>query len=151
MLPPMAAPFETGREAERPPFMKEIAAIALGGAIGACMRFGVSVAVAAAELHAALGAGIANIVGSFLLGVLVGHLDSGRAHPLLRPFLTVGVFGSFTTFSALALDNRGLASEGGEGLALAHLIGTIVVGLAAFAFGNVLDGLFEGGDRRNRA
>ncbi len=131
----------------QPPFITEMAVIALGGAIGASLRYAVSLGVTAAALRGARGAGIANILGSFLLGLLVGHLESDRAHPLLRPFLTVGVFGSFTTFSALALDNRSLASDSGEAIALAHLIGTVVLGLAAFALGNALDSVLEGGDR----
>jgi len=124
--------------------MAELLVIALGGAIGACLRFSISLFVANAHLHTAMGAGIANIIGSFLLGLLVGHLESGHAHPLLRPFLTVGVFGSFTTFSALAMDNRTLASEAGEIMALMQLVVTVALGLAAFAAGNALENRLEG-------
>ena len=123
-------------EIELAPFGAELAAIAMGGAIGACLRLAVSLVIGTTHLHSALAAGIANIMGSFLLGLIVGHLESGKAHPLLRPFLTVGVFGSFTTFSALALDNRGIAVEAGEVLAAAHLAGSIVLGLVAFAVGD---------------
>lgn len=123
-------------ENELPPFGNELAAIALGGAIGAGLRFAVSLAINVTHLHAALGAGIANFIGSFLLGLIVGHLDSGQTHPLLRPFLTVGVFGSFTTFSALALDDRGIAIEAGEVLAAAFLAGSVLLGLMAFALGD---------------
>jgi CrcB protein len=126
-----------------PPFLAEMAAIALGGAIGACLRFAVALGIGATHLHGALAASIVNIAGSFLLGLVVGHLESGRAHPLLRPFLTVGVFGSFTTFSAVALDNRMLASEAGEGIAIAHLAASVVLGLAAFALGNTADAFIE--------
>lgn len=98
-------------ETELPPFGAEMAVIALGGAIGSCLRFGVSLGMGAAQLHGALAAGCVNLLGSFLLGLLVGHFESGKAHPLLRPFLSVGVFGSFTTFSALALDNRASRSR----------------------------------------
>jgi CrcB protein len=121
---------------EPPPFGAEMVVIAFGGAIGACLRFAISLAIGTIHLHAALAAGSANVIGSFLLGLIVGHLETGKAHPLLRPFLTVGVFGSFTTFSALALDNRGIAIEAGEVLAAAHLAGSILLGLAAFALGD---------------
>ena len=132
---------------EPPPFGAEMGVIALGGAIGACLRFAISLMVGTAHLHGALAAGSANIIGSFLLGLIVGHLETGKAHPLLRPFLTVGVFGSFTTFSALALDNRGIAIEAGEVLAAAHLAGSILVGLAAFALG---DSISERARQRGR-
>jgi len=123
-----------------PPFSAEMAVIALGGAIGACLRFAISLVIAATALPDALAAGTANFVGSFLLGVIVGQLDSGKAHPLLRPFLTVGVFGSFTTFSALASDSRGIALEAGEVLAAAHLAASLLFGLAAFALGDSISG-----------
>ncbi len=125
-------------KSELPPFGTELAVIALGGAIGACLRFAVSLAIGLTQLHGALAAGSANFIGSFLLGLIVGHIESGRAHPLLRPFLTVGVFGSFTTFSALALDNRGIAIEAGEALAAAHLAVSVLLGLAAFGVGDAI-------------
>jgi CrcB protein len=126
-----------------PPFIAEMTAIALGGALGACLRFAVSLAIAVVNWPEALAAGIVNVAGSFLLGLVVGHLESGQAHPLLHPFLTVGVFGSFTTFSALALDNRALAVTAGEGFAVAQLAGTLVLGLAAFALGNTINAFLE--------
>jgi CrcB protein len=135
-------------EIELAPFAAELAAIAVGGAIGACLRFAVSLVIGTTNLHSALAAGGANVIGSFLLGLIVGHLESGKAHPLLRPFLTVGVFGSFTTFSALALDNRGIAIEAGEVLAAAHLVGSIVLGLAAFALGDSIAERGRGPARR---
>ena len=145
--PLCCAAMSASRETELAPFGAELAAIALGGAIGACLRFAISLAIGTTQLHSALAVGTANIIGSFLLGLIVGHLESGKAHPLLRPFLTVGVFGSFTTFSALALDNRGIAVEAGEVLAAAHLAGSIVLGLAAFALG---DSIAERGRGRGR-
>lgn len=125
-------------KSSQPPLGAEMAVIALGGGIGAGLRFAISLAIRATDLHPALAAGTANIIGSFLLGLIVGHLDTGRAHPLLRPFLTVGVFGSFTTFSALALDNRGIAVEAGEVLAAAHLAVSLLLGLAAFTLGDAI-------------
>lgn len=119
--------------------MGELLAIAAGGAIGACLRFAVSLLASSAQWHGALGTALANVLGSFLLGLLAGHVESEAAHPLLRPFLTVGVFGSFTTFSALAADNRALAFESGEASALLQLAATLALGLAAFALGTVLD------------
>ncbi len=130
----MPAPVET----EPPSFGLELAAIALGGMIGAYLRFVLSVVIRTTPLPDAFAATAANVVGSFCLGLVVGHLESGKAHPLLGPFLTVGVFGSFTTFSALALDNRGIAIEAGEVLAAAHLAASLLFGLAAFALGGAI-------------
>jgi CrcB protein len=121
-----------------PSFAAELVAIGIGGAIGAGLRFSVALAVAAAGLPELLGVSIANLSGSFVLGLIVGHLDSGRPHPLLRPFFTVGVLGSFTTFSALALDSLGLAGREGDAIAAGFLGGSIALGLAAFALGDLI-------------
>ena len=103
--------------------------------IGASLRYGVAMAAQSAGLHSAIGTGLANLSGSFLLGALLAHFQTPTAHPLFRPFWVIGVFGSYTTFSTLALDNRLLATGRGELVALAHLVGSIGLGLAAFALG----------------
>lgn len=82
---------------------RSLALAILGGAIGVGLR---------ALLIAPLGTGghplvvpavtlAVNLVGSFLLGVLVGRLD-GR-HPHLRTFFGTGLLGGFTTYSAFAV------------------------------------------------
>jgi len=114
--------------------------IALGGALGASLRHTVSLAIRFAHWHPVFGAAFANLIGSFLLGLLVGLIESRKVHPLVRPFLTIGVFGAFTTFSALALDNRVLAAESGEALAAIHLAASIISGLLAFMLGDLLSG-----------
>jgi CrcB protein len=121
-----------------PALALEMAVIAAGGALGAGLRHGLAVSINAAQWHPALATALANLVGSFLLGLLTGHLASTETHRLLRPFLAVGVLGSFTTFSALALDNRLLATESGELMAALQLLASIVSGLAAFILGNHL-------------
>lgn len=80
--------------------------VALGGGIGAAARYGVNVwsgRVLGAEFpwHTL----IANVAGCFLMGLLTGLLAlklnlSGEA----RAFLTTGILGGFTTFSAFSLD-----------------------------------------------
>lgn len=120
---------------EPPPIGIEMAVIALGGAIGSGLRFSISLLIAAAGLPGVLAAGSVNVVGSFLLGLVLGHLESESPHRLLRPFLAVGVLGSFTTFSALALDNRTLAAEAGEAVAAGYVAASLLLGLCAFAIG----------------
>lgn len=105
--------------------------VAAGGAIGASARYLTN--VTAGRL---LGAGFpwgtltVNIVGSFLMGVLVvvlAHKDATR----LAPFLMTGVLGGFTTFSAFSLDTITLWERGQTGLALAYVAGSVVLSLAA--------------------
>lgn len=115
-----------------PSFYSELLVIALGGAFGASLRHAVSLFITSAQWHFIFATAVANLLGSLLLGVFVGYLATGVPHPLLRPFLTIGVFGSFTTFSALAMDNRRLANESSEVTAAIHLGLSIVSGLVAF-------------------
>ncbi|MGH3314115.1 MAG: fluoride efflux transporter FluC [Streptomyces sp.] len=116
-----------------------LAVIAAGGAMGAAARFALSL-----WLPARGGAGfpwgvfVVNVLGCALIGVLMVLVsESGRdahAHPLLRPFLGVGVLGGFTTFSTYAGDVARLLEEGGPDgvpVALAYLVGTPAGALAA--------------------
>ncbi len=58
-----------------------------------------------------------NVLGCALIGVLMVLVGEGgrRAHPLVRPFLGVGVLGGFTTFSTYALDFSELLDARGGG------------------------------------
>ncbi len=127
------------RSASRPqggaPWLLELLAMASGGAVGACLRYGVVLLVGGLGQPAVWATFAVNGIGAFALGALLGRFDRQRSHPLLRPFWAVGVLGSFTTFSALAFDNRMLADAGGEVLAAMHLSISIGWGLLAFAAG----------------
>ena len=86
--------------------MNMLVAIAIGGAVGALGRHFVNVA-----MGSLLGTGFpwgtvtVNIVGSFLMGVLIHMLAvSWNVSPEMRALLTVGALGAFTTFSTFSLD-----------------------------------------------
>ena len=84
-----------------------IAAVAAGGAIGAVLRYGVSLGVAAGLFGIAgpLATLLVNIAGSGLMGCLAGAIASGMVLPeTWRGFFTIGLLGALTTFSSFALD-----------------------------------------------
>jgi CrcB protein len=83
-----------------------------------------------------LGTVAVNIAGSFLMGLLAALLaeGSGASQPW-RLFLTTGVLGGFTTFSAFSLDALTLWQRGQAGLAAAYVVGTVLLSLAAIALG----------------
>lgn len=84
---------------------------------------------------------IVNVVGSFLLGVVVESL--GDRHPLGRAFLGTGVLGGFTTYSAFAVQTAtllGSAPIAGIALALA----SVLLGLAGAVLGVVVARAFRG-------
>ena len=73
-----------------------------------------------------------NVVGSFLLGVVVGYLGDRR--PLTRAFFGTGVLGGFTTYSAFAVQTAGLLTASPAiGIALAVI--SVLLGLGAAVLG----------------
>ena len=112
--------------------------VVLGGALGVGARAALTVPPATADAHPLLVPGITlavNVVGSFLLGLLLGAL--GERMPRLRAFLGTGLLGGFTTYSAFAVQVVGTYSGApvvGLALALVSLFGGAVaaaVGLGA--------------------
>ncbi|HRV63595.1 fluoride efflux transporter CrcB [Albidovulum sp.] len=109
--------------------------VALGGAIGASARYMTNVAAMRLFGPGFPWATVAvNVVGSFLMGVLVvvlAHKDATR----LAPFLMTGVLGGFTTFSAFSLDAMTLWERGQTGLAAGYVLGSVALSLAAIVAG----------------
>ena len=77
-----------------------------GAGIGGAARHGVNLAAARMfGLGFPLGTIIVNVLGSFLMGFLAGYFAYRTGIPQhLRLFLTTGILGGFTTFSAFSLD-----------------------------------------------
>lgn len=105
----------------------------LGGGIGAVLRFGVSKATMAAFPTGTL---IVNSIGSLAMGLLAGWF---AAHPGVgqptRLFLTTGLLGGFTTFSAFSMDALSLYQRGQVGPALAYVAASVILSLIAIAIG----------------
>lgn len=109
-----------------------LAAVALGGAVGAIARHLIMLGLPAEPGGFPWAVFGINVGGCLLIGVLMALVGEGRrAHRLIRPFLGVGVLGGFTTFSAFSLDLHLLFAGGRPGVALAYLAGTLLAGLAA--------------------
>lgn len=115
-------------------------AIAAGGAVGAVMRHSVN----QISLHL-LGAGFpwgtmtVNIAGSLALGLLAGAFASfGDVSQTMRLFLTVGVMGGFTTFSAFSLDAVLMLQKGQMAEACFYILASVILSLAALGAGLML-------------
>ena len=115
--------------------MKTVMAIALGGALGAVARHFISHwSVVALGIGFPWGTLTVNVVGCFALGVVVEVMAliwSPAAE--WRAFLTVGVLGAFTTFSAFALDIS-ILHERGEMLQAILYVTVSVAGSIAAIF-----------------
>ena len=126
-------------EADVPPprlHTTAIAAIAVGGALGAITRWGVAEALPHDAGQFPWATLLANVSGCFLIGVLmVLVIERWPERRLIRPFFGTGILGGFTTFSTYAVDTRALLSADRPGVALAYLVGTVVLGLVAVVMG----------------
>ncbi|MDL2340855.1 MAG: fluoride efflux transporter CrcB [Pseudomonadota bacterium] len=114
--------------------------IFLGAGIGGALRHAVNVAAARA-LGTGFPAGtmIVNLLGSFLMGLLAGYfLFRPGLSQDVRLFLTTGVLGGFTTFSAFSLDAALMVERHQYGLAAAYVGGSVIAGVGALFLGLAL-------------
>jgi len=103
---------------------------------GASARHGLELAWPAGSTGFPWATFATNVSGCLLLGVLmVVVVEHGAGHPLLRPFLGVGVLGGFTTFSTYAVQGTVLVQAGRPVVALMYLFGTLAAALAAIGLG----------------
>jgi len=104
------------------PTWRELVAVVIGGLLGTATRLLIDTLVGQPISTLAI-----NVAGSFALGLLVARLWSSAA-PWLKAGLGAGLLGSFTTFSALAVQLVGL---GFTAEAVLYATATLVLGLAA--------------------
>jgi len=112
----------------------------LGGGLGAALRHGVNLTSArllgTAFPYATM---FENITGSLVMGLLAGYFAfKGDASQTWRLFLTTGILGGYTTFSAFSLDAALLYERGELGLAAFYVIGSVVLSIAGLFAGLAL-------------
>jgi CrcB protein len=111
--------------------------VALGSALGGALRHGVNLAGARLlGMGWPYGTFIVNLVGSFSIGALVAWFAlRGHGGSAWLLFLTTGVLGGFTTFSAFSLDVVLLYERGQVGLAALFVAGSVVLSIAVAFLG----------------
>ena len=112
----------------------------LGGGIGAALRHGVNLAAARALGTAfPYGTLTVNIVGSLVMGLLAAYFAfKGDASQHWRLFLTTGILGGFTTFSAFSLDVALLYERGQIAMAALYVGASVCISIAALFAGFAL-------------
>lgn len=105
----------------------------LGAGIGGALRHGVNLAVTRAlGLHFPYGIMLINVLGCLIMGLIAGWFAlRGQASQEWRLFLTTGVLGGFTTFSAFSLDAAVLYERGALALAALYVVGSVALSLGA--------------------
>jgi fluoride exporter len=107
--------------------------------IGGALRHGVNVGCARlCGTGFPWGTLTVNILGSFIMGALAGWLafkaGEGWSQPL-RLFLTTGILGGFTTFSAFSLDAVLIWERGQNGLAATYVAASVLLSIAGLVAG----------------
>ncbi|MCC6598568.1 MAG: fluoride efflux transporter CrcB [Alphaproteobacteria bacterium] len=121
-----------------------IVSIATGGALGALARYGVSIAAGRVwGLDFPYGTVIVNVLGSFLMGVVIaGFAHIWQPSESLRLLIVTGFLGGFTTFSTFSLDFVALWERHEYMIAATYLGGSVFLSiLALFAGMAVMRGL----------
>ncbi|OUD09391.1 protein CrcB [Marivivens niveibacter] len=109
--------------------------VAVGGAVGASMRYLTNVGAGRLfGLGFPAGTVIVNILGSFLMGLLVIVLAE-KGGTRYAPLIMTGFLGGFTTFSAFSLDTITLYERGEIVTAAIYVAGTVIIGIAALVAG----------------
>ncbi len=121
--------------------LADLTAVALGGAIGALLRYAITAALPALPGSKAMfGTMVVNVLGCLAIGSLGQWVDldaqqwSERQLLLLR----VGFLGSLTTFSTFAAESWSLGAEGRLTWMLFHLAAHLLVGFFAFWIGGLM-------------
>jgi CrcB protein len=113
-------------------------AVFVGGGIGSALRYGVGrAAIAIVGPNYPAGTLVVNLVGCFLMGVLAGWLayrDFG-VDQTTKLFLTTGMLGGFTTFSAFALDAVTLWERGNTVSTAIYVVASVVGSIAGLLIG----------------
>lgn len=113
-----------------------VSLVALGGAIGAALRYLTGVGVLRLLGHQEFPLAIiaVNVVGSFLMGAfVVAAAHKGLTH--LSPFVMTGVLGGFTTFSAFSLETMTLIERGAHGQAALYVLLSVGLSVGGLALG----------------
>ena len=119
--------------------LRQLLLVALGGAIGSTLRYLTALLLARHYTGSIPLATLAvNLVGCFLIGLLIG-LCSDTSH--LRLLFITGFCGGFTTFSTFTAESYSMFREGAYGLALLYIAGSVLIGLLALWLGLFLSRL----------
>jgi fluoride exporter len=131
--------------------LREVALVALGGAVGAVARVGLAERFPVTPGRIPWTTLAENVAGAFLLGLVLTLLaERVAAGPGWRLVLCTGALGAFTTYSTLAIELVRLTGDGQARTAGAYAVASLVLGLAAALLGIRLARLVPRSARRRR-
>ncbi len=112
----------------------------LGGGLGSLARWSLSAGIQSLAEKTSfhrfpVGIFTCNVLGCFLIGCLFGYFTQKAAPAWVFPLLATGFLGGFTTFSTFAKDTHTMWSGGLTTFAIAQIVLSVLLGLAAVAAG----------------
>jgi fluoride exporter len=123
--------------------------VMLGGALGALARYAMTLGIAKLLEGTALSSFplatlLINVLGSFLLALIVYLNLAGTVPMFWRVALGVGFLGAFTTFSTFSFDLEGMISQKQNGPALLYGAGNVLLSLGATYLGKIAAAAWQG-------
>lgn len=107
-----------------------------GSFIGGSARYLVSVAVQlASKAGYPISTFLVNVVGSFLIGLILSSWEQNVLSDSARIFLATGIMGGFTTFSSFSQEIMLMLRAGQTGPALLYITSSIVLGVISCILG----------------
>ena len=108
--------------------VQNILLVALGGAVGSVCRYLLSMLNGTSYPW---GTFTVNILGSLLIGLLVGLVNKGSLSPEMKLLFVTGFCGGFTTFSTFVNESFGMMKAGDVLLSALYIGASVVVGVLA--------------------
>ena len=109
--------------------------VAVGGGVGAALRFVLDGVVKARVTRFPLGTLLINVSGSLVLGFVTGLGEAGTLAAPMVAVLGTGMMGGYTTFSTASVETVQLLRSGKTRLAVLNGLGMLVVSVGAAALG----------------
>ncbi|MCH9660225.1 MAG: fluoride efflux transporter CrcB [Bacteroidetes bacterium] len=116
--------------------MKQLLLVFIGGGLGSSLRYGFGKYLNSTATGIPYGTFAANIIGSLLIGIILGMAAKNSIlSQNTTLLLATGFCGGFTTFSTFAYENHVFLKNGDFGTFALYTIGSFIVGFAAVFLG----------------
>ena len=116
--------------------LQNLILVGLGGFIGSVARYLIYLATKSfVSTNFPLATLIVNVVGCFLIGSISSWIDKNQTFSQLQIFVSVGIIGGFTTFSAFGLETATLLRDRLAGVAFLSVLLSLILGIGAVFLG----------------